>query len=410
MTQLYSSGIRVLYFLMLLASAFNTKAKKWIAGQRAGLNGFKIPSDRQVVWFHCASLGEFDQGLPVMNAYKKQFPDAFLLVTFFSSSGMDFYNKRQHSVDLACYLPLDTKSKATDFMQRFHPDHVFFVKYEFWYNHLLAAKKSGAAVYGVSSLFRPTHRFFKWYGGFFRKALRLFDHFYVQDERSRKLLVSIGITQVTLSGDTRYDRMLAVKAANQQNEIIAAFKGEENLLILGSSWPVDEALFYPLLDELTATYKIIIAPHDVSENHVGGIVSAAGNSVQRYTTFSDKEARILILDTIGQLTSAYRYADITYIGGGFTGKLHNILEPGAFGIPVIFGPKHERFPEAQLFIDRGVAVSINEQTDLKAVLAGLWEKRAIIQEELETIFNENRGAAAIAVNGLSKSPARQLRF
>jgi len=406
MSVLYAIGMGVLYGLMALASLFNAKAKKWIRGQRAGLDGLKVPEGREVVWFHCASLGEFDQGLPVMNAYKKQFPDSFLLVTFFSPSGMEFYNKRQHSVDLACYLPLDTASNARKFMQRFRPRHVFFVKYEFWYNHLLAAKKSGAKVYGVSSLFRPTHRFFKWYGGFFRAALRLFDHFYVQDERSQKLLSSIGIDRVTISGDTRYDRMWAVREADQPNSVIASFKKTEPLIILGSSWPVDEALFAPVIAELSKDYKFIIAPHDISEAHVQQILAMAGNSVQRYTTFTDPGARILVLDTIGQLTAAYRYADLAYIGGGFTGKLHNILEPGAFGIPVIIGPKHERFPEAQLFIDREVAVSVDEQSDLKSVIAALWERRISIREELEKIFEENRGAAEIAVKTIENSNSR----
>jgi 3-deoxy-D-manno-octulosonic-acid transferase len=230
--------------------------------------------------------------------------------------------------------------------------------------------------------------------------LRLFDHFYVQDIRSQQLLAKIGITQVTLSGDTRYDRMLAVRAANQENAVIEAFKTNEPVIILGSSWPVDENLFAPILMELASTFKVIIAPHDISEAHIGHIRSIAGDSVQRYTAFNDPAARILILDTIGQLTSAYRYADLAYVGGGFTGKLHNILEPGAFGIPVIIGPKHERFPEAQLFIDRGVAVSVNESSGLKAAIAALWERKAAISLELERIFEENRGAAEVAVKGL----------
>ena len=396
-TLIYACAIRALYLLMVLASPFNVKAKKWLDGQRKGLKGLEAPRDRQVVWFHCASLGEFDQGLPVMNAYKKKYPEAFLLVTFFSSSGMDFYNKRQHSVDLACYLPLDTRKNARDFMERFHPDHVFFVKYEFWYNHLLAARKSGAKVYGVSSLFRPAHRFFKWYGGFFREALRLFDHFYVQDERSRKLLADIGITSVTLSGDTRYDRMWAVKEANQSNAVIESFKGNEPLIILGSSWPVDEALFAPVIAALSNRYKFIIAPHDIAEAHIQQVLATVGKAAQRYTTFNDPAARILILDTIGQLTAAYRYADLAYIGGGFTGKLHNILEPGAFGIPVMIGPRHERFPEAQLFIDRKVAVSIDEHSDLEEVIGKLWNRKRTIKAELEKIFEENRGAAEVAV-------------
>ncbi len=402
MRLLYAIGMGGLYCLMWCASLFNAKAKKWIVGRKTPITSFNIPANKQTVWFHCASLGEFDQGLPVMFAYKERFPDAFLVVTFFSPSGMEFYGKRTHCVDLACYLPLDTASNARKFIAHFKPKDVFFVKYEFWFNHLLAAKNSGARVYGVSSLFRPTHRFFKWYGGFFRSALRLFDHFYVQDQRSKDLLASIGINQTTLSGDTRYDRMIAVRDKGDTNEILADFTGEKPTLILGSSWPVDEELLLTSLLELRERMQIIIAPHDISEQHVLAISALFGNEVIRYTNYSSTpENRILILDTIGQLTSAYRYATIAYVGGGFTGKLHNILEPGAFGIPVIFGPKHERFPEAQLFLDRKVALEITNSNQLQGLVDQLLERKTEIAEELQLIFEENSGAAKKVVAGIT---------
>lgn len=401
MRLLYAIGMGGLYCLMWCASLFNAKAKKWITGRKTPITDFKLPENRPTVWFHCASLGEFDQGLPVMFAYKKRFPDAFLVVTFFSPSGMEFYQKRNHCVDLACYLPLDTARNARKFIAHLRPKDVFFVKYEFWYNHLLAAKRSGAKVYGVSSLFRPTHRFFKWYGGFFRSALHLFDHFYVQDQRSKDLLAGIGIHQTTLSGDTRYDRMIAVRDKGDANEILADFTQGKPTLILGSSWPVDEEkLFIPLL-ELSEQMKIIIAPHDISEQHISSISALFEQEVVRYTNYSSSpEQQILILDTIGQLTSAYRYATIAYIGGGFTGKLHNILEPGAFGIPVVFGPKHERFPEAQLFLDRKVALEISESDQFDGVVKQLLDRKTVIAEELRLIFEENSGAAKKVVAGI----------
>jgi len=400
MRLLYGIGIRGLYCAMWLASLFHAKAKKWIRGQRGKIADLSVPEGKQVVWFHCASLGEFDQGLPVMNAYKNRFPDAFLVVTFFSPSGMDFYHKRNHCVDLACYLPLDTAANARKFTAQLRPTHVFFVKYEFWYNHLKAAKKSGAKVYGVSSLFRPTHRFFQWYGGFFRKALRLFDHFFVQDERSEKLLESIGISQVTITGDTRYDRMVEVRNRNEANDTLAEFTAGEQTLILGSSWPVDEENLKSGLDELQKRMKIIVAPHDVSETHVEAIVTQFEGKAMRYTHYKPSESRVLILDTIGHLTSAYRYADIAYVGGGFTGKLHNILEPGAFGIPVVFGPKHERFPEAQLFLDRGVALEITGPDQLEDRVETLLAKKEIVKEELSKIFEENSGVAEKVLDSL----------
>lgn len=390
---LYGLGIRCLYGLMWLASFFHAKAHKWIFGRKIRFQSFPIPSDRQVVWFHCASLGEFDQGLPVMNALKAAHPEVFLVVTFFSPSGMEFYDKRTHSVDLALYLPLDTKRNAAAFVRHIHPDSVFFVKYEFWYNHLKAARRSGARIYGVSSLFRPSHRFFQWYGGFFRKALRLFDHFYTQDQRSADLLKSIGIDQVTVTGDTRYDRMLAVKDRNEANAVLEAFKGEEPIVLLGSSWTVDEETLLPALLQLKDRFKLIIAPHDVSETHMVALMALFDQRVTRYTQYDGTPQRVLILDTIGQLTSAYRYADIAYVGGGFTGKLHNILEPGAFGIPIVFGPHYERFPEAQLFLERGVASSITTAADFLAAVEYGEANRATIAVTLTQIFSENAGAA-----------------
>lgn len=397
----YGFGIRGFYVVMWLASWFHAKAKKWIVGRQVPIESFQIPKDKKVVWFHCASLGEFDQGLPVMNAYKEAFPDSFLMVTFFSPSGMEFYNKRDHQVDLALYLPLDTKIKARKFVDHFNPQMVFFVKYEFWYNHLKCARRNGAKIYGVSSLFRPSHRFFKWYGGFFRKALRLFDHFYTQDQRSKDLLNSIGIDQVTVTGDTRYDRMLAVKAKSQENEIIRNFVAEKPVLILGSTWTMDEEILVPALSELREKFKIIIAPHDISTKHVEQISAEFDNEVERYTNFQDLGTDILILDTIGQLTNAYQYADLAYIGGGFTGKLHNILEPGAFGIPIFFGPKHARFPEAQLFLDHEVAFTIEDSFSFEKAVEEALGKRTRIKEELAEIFARNQGAAKKIISSLS---------
>lgn len=400
MRLVYGIGMGGLKTLMVLASLFNAKAKKWVKGRQIPVTDFAVPDGKPVAWFHCASLGEFDQGLPVMFAYKERFPDAFILVTFFSPSGIEFYQKRQHCVDLACYLPLDTVSNARRFVDHFRPKHVFFVKYEFWYNHLRVAKESGAKVYGVSSLFRPTHRFFKWYGGFFRKALHLFDHFFVQDERSATLLRGIGITAVTLSGDTRYDRMVAVRDAREPNPVLHAFTQGKPTLILGSSWPVDEELLQTSLLELEKSMRIIIAPHDISEQHIAAISAQFSGKTIRYTQFAESENRILILDTIGQLTSAYQYASIAYVGGGFTGKLHNILEPGAFGIPVVFGPKHERFPEAQLFLDNNVAAIVSNHGQLQHIVEDLLERKDTIAATLNDLFKRNAGAAAKVIQAI----------
>lgn len=394
MRLLYGFGIRLLGVAMHLAALFNEKAKRWVQGRKNWQSQLQIPSNRKVVWFHCASLGEFDQGLPIMNALKQRDPQVFLLVTFFSPSGMQHYQKREHHVDLAVYLPLDTKVNANKFARIVRPSIVFFVKYEFWYNHLKAARRAGAKIYGVSSLFRPEHRFFKWYGGFFRKALRLFDHFFTQDERSKQLLASIGIDQATVSGDTRYDRMAALASKKPENEIIAQFKGDRPLLILGSSWPVDEALLFTNLAILQKSFQILIAPHDISEGHVQQIIQNLSVPFQRYTHFDAQvESAVLILDTIGQLSAAYSYATIAYVGGGFTGKLHNILEPGAFGVPVLFGPKYDRFPEASMFLDAGAALSIDSDESFLKAIETLLQEHAERSENVQRVFAANVGAA-----------------
>lgn len=394
----YGFGIRCFYLVMWLAQWFHPKAKKWVVGRKTLIQASQIPTNKTIAWFHCASLGEFDQGLPVMHAFKAKYPESFILVTFFSPSGIEFYHKRDHCVDLAVYLPLDTKANATRFVNTVKPNFVFFVKYEFWYNHLKAARRSGAKIYGVSSLFRPTHRFFKWYGGFFRKALALFDHFFTQDERSAELLRSIGINQVSVTGDTRYDRMIALTEQAKTNEIIESFVGTKQVLILGSTWPMDEEILFPAIEELREALQIIIAPHQLDEKHIQHLMDYFAGDCERYTSFKNEGKRVLILDTIGHLSSAYRYATFAYVSGGFTGKLHNILEPGAAGIPIFIGPKHARFPEAQLFINSGVAFEVNDATEFQLSLTKSKEQLDEVQKSLSSLFNQNKGAASKVID------------
>lgn len=395
--RLYALSIRAMYLGMLLVSSFNKKARLWIRGQKRPLD-FSIPKDRDVVWFHCASLGEFDQGLPVMKAYKDRFPTSFIVVTFFSPSGMEHYHKREHPAEAVCYLPLDTSKNARLFVEYIQPKHVFFVKYEYWHYHLLAAKNFGAKCFGVSTLFRPNQRFFKKGGAFFRSTLALFEHFYVQNDASFQLLKSIGFNNATVTGDTRYDRMASVVTSVTKDRKIADFVKDRPTLICGSTWLVDEKILFPALEKLKDKYKIIIAPHSISEETVDRISAYFKNDVERYSSYSNGNKDVLILDTIGQLTSAYSSATIAYVGGGFTGKLHNILEPGAFGVPVIIGSKHERFPEAQLFLDRGVLKTVNTTEEFEYAFDELIAQKETIKESLTQIFIENKGAADRIVN------------
>ncbi len=317
---------------------------------------------RKVVWFHCASLGEFDQGLPLMNKIKERNPEVFLLVSFFSPSGMEHYNKRNHQVDHVTYIPLDTNARATKFISTYKPEIVFFVKYEYWSRHIFAAKKSGAKIYNVSGLFRPGHRFFKWYGSYFRKTLRAFDHFFLQTEESQELLKSINIYNTSVTGDTRYDKVIDNKNNMTPDEALGTFAQNKDVLVIGSSWPEDERVLLPFINQ--SDIRVIIAPHDISEPHIIGIEKKLSRPYVRYTEINDSasNADVIILNTIGHLASAYYYGKIAYVGGGFSGSLHNILEPAVFGLPVIFGPKYSRFPEASDFIKHGFGFSIDNTT------------------------------------------------
>ena len=391
---LYNIGVRLYGLAILIASIFNLKAKKWIAGRKKWASQLPKTENKRVIWFHCASLGEFDQGLPLMAKLKTEDPDCFLVVTFFSPSGFEHYQKREHNADFVCYLPLDTRSNAKQFIQHFAPTHSFFVKYEFWGNYILAAKKNGSKIFNVSGLFRPKQRFFKWYGAFFRTILKQFDHLFVQNEASEALLKSIEIENVTITGDSRFDRVIENRDKVKDNELIQRFKGEDQLIIIGSSWPADETLLFAWMN--TSDQKILIAPHQVDDKHIAQIESGISRSVQRYSQLSADSTidfEVLILDTIGQLASAYKYGTIAYVGGGFSGSLHNILEPAVFGLPVIFGPSHKRFPEAQAFIDGGFGFSVESRTQFEMAFDEILTDLELISLKERTFVESNAGAS-----------------
>jgi 3-deoxy-D-manno-octulosonic-acid transferase len=370
MNWLYNFSILLLGFFIRIYSVFSPKAKKWVDGRRNWDTLLdSIPKNEKICWFHCASLGEFDQGLELMFLLKKRSPSSLIVVTFFSPSGMEHYQKRKNCVDYALYLPLDTPRNANLFMDKLAPDYAIFIKYEFWANFIFAAKKKGVVLLSVSTLLRRNQVYFKFYGGFFRKVLRSFDYFFVQNKETADLLHSIQITNVEITGDTRFDRVIANKQfsltsmeiESQNDRLFNVFLNGEKAIIFGSSWQSEEELLHALLAS-GSRRKIIIAPHDIQEVHVQEIVSRLGKKAIRYTKFNDyKEQQVLVLDTIGQLSMAYYYGDIAVVGGGFSGKLHNILEPLAFGLPVIFGPKHSKFPEADQAITNQFAFSVSSK-------------------------------------------------
>jgi 3-deoxy-D-manno-octulosonic-acid transferase len=366
----YNLSIRAYGSAVRIASLFNPKAKKWVVGRRHFFENLPDVNEKNVVWFHCASLGEFEQGRPIIEAWKKKYPTDFVLITFFSPSGYEVRKNYEQS-DFCCYLPLDTPSNAKKFITHFHPKKAFFVKYEFWLNYIREAQVIDCELYSISTLLRKNHRFFKWYGGIFRRELKHFHHFFVQDENTRDLLNSISIEQVTIVGDTRYDRVYDRVLEKNTNPLLDQWINiTDTVLVIGSSWKEDEELILPLLNKADLFDKIILAPHEVGSDSVNRIISLLGLPYEKYTRAEKNEqittaANVLILDCIGVLADVYQYGTIAYIGGAFRTGLHNILEPATFGLPVIFGPNHAKFPEAQQFIDAGIGKSVQTKDELQ---------------------------------------------
>ncbi|HLW30098.1 MAG TPA: glycosyltransferase N-terminal domain-containing protein [Brumimicrobium sp.] len=401
---LYSLGIYIYGLLMHIGALFHPKAKKWVNGRKYFWSNIPDLKDKKVVWFHCASLGEYEQGKPIIEDWKKKFPNDFILITFFSPSGYE--NTKHNSLgDYTCYLPLDTKKNAKKFIQAFQPQVVFFIKYEIWINHLKAARKYGAEVYAVSASFRKNHRFFKWYGRMFKNALALFNHIFVQNEISKVLLAQIGIHNVTVSGDTRYDRVAKRAKEDKTNPIIEPWAKDESIFVIGSSWPIDEEMIIPYINDFKINSKVIIAPHEVNQSHISQIEERLKVNYQLYTNIQKGEelkrhTQVLILDCIGVLADAYRYGRIAYVGGGFGTGLHNILEPAAFGLPVIFGPIHKRFPEAQEFIDIEIGKSCDENKSFFIAYNSFINDKDINQK-VKDFVESKRGAKNIVMDWLT---------
>lgn len=358
----------VVYLMQLgisIASLFNEKVRKMWRGEREAFAILKekVDANAQYVWFHAASLGEFEQGRPIMEQLRKEHPEYKILLTFFSPSGYEV-RKNYSGADIICYLPIDTITNARRFLRLVRPCMAFFIKYEFWYNFLHILKHRGVPTYSVSSIFRPGQIFFRWYGRQYGRVLKCFTKFFVQNEVSKELLAGIGITDVEVTGDTRFDRVLQIKAAAKQLPVVEAFvkgKGVSNedhaVFVAGSSWPPDEEIFIPYLAE-HPQWKVIIAPHVIGEDHLKQIISLIessyhntdGKKVVRYTQTTPEEAteaQVLIIDCFGLLSSIYNYGDIAYVGGGFGVGIHNVLEAAVWDMPVLFGPNNEKFQEAQ---------------------------------------------------------------
>ena len=351
---LYNLIIYVYLLGVAIYSRFNEKVRKMWRGEREAFRILKekVDPEAKYVWFHAASLGEFEQGRPLMERLRQEHPEYKILLTFFSPSGYEV-RKNYGGADIICYLPLDTPVNAIRFLRLIRPVMAFFIKYEFWYNYLHILKHRGVPVYSVSSIFRPDQVFFKWYGRQYRRVLNCFTHFFVQNEQSKELLAKIGIKDVTVVGDTRFDRVLQIKEAAKQLPIVEAFVSP-HVFVAGSSWPPDEDIFIRYFNE-HRDWKLIIAPHVIGEDHLKQIEKLLeGRRVIRYTV-AEKSASeksltsydVLIIDCFGLLSSIYHYGSVAYVGGGFGVGIHNLLEAAVWDVPVFFGPNNQKFQEAQ---------------------------------------------------------------
>ena len=396
---LYQIGIHFFILSLRIASIFNLKIRAGLEGRKNWISILEdIPQNAQVIWFHCASLGEFDQGLPVMHTIKKNTPNAFILVTFFSPSGMQHFEKRTHPVDKALYLPFDTKLNAHIFINKARPKLAVFVKYEFWPNFILECQASKTKLVSISTLLRKNQIYFKRYGGFFARILKSIDHFFVQNEETKSLLESIGINNIQISGDTRYDKVLQHKKISISiDSKLSNFTTKGPVLIAGSSWGSEEKIIKHFLASNPET-KVIIAPHNIKRANIERIETLLEQPAVRYTEFKEQhDERVLILDTIGHLSSAYQYADYALIGGGFSGSLHNILEAAAFGLPVFFGPHHQKFPEAQSFIDARIGFMVENAGQLSEKIKALGNQDDL-KQKIEAFMESQAGATNKIVN------------
>ncbi len=369
MAFLYSLGIKAYYIGILIASLFSKKARAWIRGRKKifGLIEEQVfPSDK-LFWFHAASLGEFEQGRPVIEALKKSDDSINILLTFFSPSGYEIRKNYEHA-DYIFYLPLDTGKNASKFIKLVKPSKAFFIKYEFWYHYLAQLNAHDIPVYLISANFRQDQIFFKWYGKFFRKILFRFTRIFVQNNVSRQLLEYSGLNDITISGDTRFDRVAEIAGQSKRIEIVEKFGQNSMVIICGSTWKKDEEILTGYINKDSHNIKYIIAPHETGDKNIHRLERSIKKPLVKFSSANINDISkydVLIIDSVGILSSLYRYGDIAYIGGGFGAGIHNILEAAVFGLPVIFGPRHKKFQEAVDLVKLGGAFPVCSYSVLK---------------------------------------------
>ena len=402
---MYHFIIYIFEFGLFVTSFFSQKVKKMWRGERDSFRILreKVDPEASYAWFHAASLGEFEQGRPIIEEYRRIHPDHKILLTFFSPSGYEV-RKNYEGADIICYLPIDTPTNARRFLRTVRPCVAFFIKYEFWYNYMHILHHRSVPTYSVSSIFREEQIFFKWYGYKYRHVLRCFTHLFVQNERSRELLHGIGIDNVDVTGDTRFDRVTQIAHQSKTLPAVKAFCGERKVFIAGSSWLPDEQIFIPYF-KAHPDWKLIIAPHVIDESHLSQIMSLLdGKKVIRYTQISLEEAKalpeadVLIIDCFGLLSSIYKYGTVAYVGGGFGVGIHNLPEAAVWNIPVIFGPNHGRFQEALELKTCGGGLPIANATDFQHIMDRFIADSDALQTAANaagTYVNSRSGATAL---------------
>ena len=409
---LFYNFLLALYHLSIrIFSLFNGKAKLWIEGRKNWQQTMSatLQKGERRIWIHCSSLGEFEQARPIIEALKNHYPGYKVVATFFSPSGYEACKKNKLP-DYIFYLPHDAYKNAQEFISLTDPALAIFVKYEFWYHYVTQLKAQQIPTILVSGAFRPEQAFFKWYGGLFRKMLRCFDYFFLQDEISQQMLQSIGISQnVVISGDTRFDRVTAIAADFKPIPFIDAFKGQNKLLIAGSTWPGDEAVLKDCLSSLPDGWKLVIAPHEIDEAHIRKIKQLFDNQPILYSELNENsngaDKKILIINNIGMLSRLFAYGDIAFIGGGFQkGGIHNTLEPAVFGLPVIIGPIYQKFVEAKRLVELHYAFPVNDAAEARNVLEKLVNDNGTREElnlSIRTFMQQNTGATRKVMDRIS---------
>ena len=406
---LYNLIVQIASFLLKIVAVFSPKIKLFVEGRKSVFKILesKINANDKTIWFHAASLGEYEQGLPVIERIKEKFPNHKIVLTFFSPSGYEV-RKNNLVADVTVYLPLDTKKNALQFLSIVRPEMVFFIKYEYWPNYLTELRKLGIPTYLISGIFRKNQLFFKWYGGFYRTALNTFTYFFVQNESSKKLLLELGKTNVAVSGDTRFDRVASILEKDNSLDFIETFKNETLTIVTGSSWPKDENLLVDYINQTSEKIKFIIVPHNIKEEQIQELKNSIFKKVVLFSEKSTKNLAdfdVFIIDTIGILTKIYSYADIAYVGGGFGNPgVHNILEPATFGVPIVIGPNFSHFAEATALVNREGCIPISNKKELMDAFSNLIANDNIRHEKghiCNTFVQMNKGATDIIMKKIN---------